>query len=223
MRDFDYHIKTLNTTLLEHLPEKISPSWILVNSPSAYRHIVKYVRDDYDYIDWDRVTSGLDREFQKRWMQNRQKQVILYEKQSEVDVLLTKYKSKLYTFICNYAKEDRVIQDKLMIGLVRLGQKGNILAQNEIVKWTNYIIDDWIDKYPQICKWKGYRDEVDDKVKCCIRCYRYTGSFLGYLFRTLEFSARGKPMTYSLDDKFADGEKTRIDYIVINEKSYNDM
>jgi hypothetical protein len=138
----------------------------------------------------------------------------LYEKQDEVDVILTRYKDRLYTFICSSTKEDKMMQNRMLVSLVRIGQRGNISAQQEVIKWVTYIVDDWIDKYPQIYKWRGYKDEVDERIKGCIRCYRYTGSFLGYLFRTLEFSARGKPPICSLDDKFLDGNTTRIDYIV---------
>ncbi len=68
-------------------------------------------------------------------------------------------------------------------------------------------------------KWRGYTDDVEDKIKGCIRCYRYTGSFLGYLYKTLEYSGRGivSVQKYSLDDPVLDGKRTRIDYIVVEE------
>jgi hypothetical protein len=97
---------------------------------------------------------------------------------------------------------------------VRVAQRGNILAQKEAVKWVTYIVDDWIEKYWQICRWKGYTDEIEEKIEGCVRRYRYTGSFIGYLFKTLEYSARGKPPQYSLDDSVLDGAKTRIDFII---------
>jgi hypothetical protein len=63
-------------------------------------------------------------------------------------------------------------------------------------------------------RWKGYADEVEDKIKGCAKRYRYTGSFLGYLFKTLEYSARGKPPLVSFDDKIFDGKKTRGEYML---------
>ena len=206
-------IKNLNQILEEKQPSKFSPTWILENNPQVYHYIWKNIRTETNEIDWDKITSSLDRSFQRKWIRYRHKQSKPYEKQSEVDLILTKYKDKLYMFICTLKKEDRIFQDRMIVSLVRLGQKGNILAQQEVIRWVSYIVDDWIDRYPQIYKWKGYRDEVDDKIRSCIRCYRYTGSFLGYLFRTLEYSARGKPPIYSLDDKMFDGTKTRIDFI----------
>lgn len=220
--NFETAIKTLNSKLSEKEPATFSASWILTNTPSIYRYIYKNIRNDTGGIDWDTVTCHLDRLFQKRWVRYRYRQAKSYEKQSEIDLILAKYKDKLYTFICSATKEDRIIQDKLVITLVRLGQNGNTLAQQELIRWVTYTINDWIDKYPQICKWRGYRDELEEKIKSCIRCYRYTGSFLGYLFRTLEYSARGKPPLVSLDDKFLDGQKTRIDYVVDNE-SFSDV
>lgn len=219
--EFNSSVEILKRVLLEKNPDKISASWIYRNTPSVYRHIWKYVRLENGDIDWDRVTSRLDKSFQRKWIRYRYKKNKPYKKQEEIDVVLLKYKDNLYTFICGYTKEDRDLQNKMIIRLVRIGQRGNILAQEEIIKWVNYIVDDWIDKYPQICKWKGYRDEVEDKILSCIRCYRYTGSFLGYLFRTLEYSARGKPPLCSLDDSFLDGKTTRIDYIITENSDNN--
>lgn len=105
----------------------------------------------------------------------------------------------------------------MVIRLVRIGQRGNVCAQEELVQWVTYITDDWIDRYLQIYRWKGYEDEVSDKIRACIRCYRCTGSFLGYLFKTHEYSARGKPPLVSLNDKILDGNKTRIEYVRIEE------
>ena len=66
-------------------------------------------------------------------------------------------------------------------------------------------------------RWKGYTDEIEDKIKNCIRLYRDTGSFLGYLFKTLEYSARGKPPLVSLNDLMFDGSKTREEFAVVQE------
>jgi len=159
----------------------------------------------------------LPRPFQKRWIKYKKKNVKLYERQSEVDIILIKYKDKLYTFFTPANKRDKKIQHRMIISLVRIGQKGNICAQQELIKWITFITDDWIDRYPQMYRWKGYTDEVKDKIKNCIRLYRYTGSFLGYLFKTLEYSARGKPPLVSLNDLMFDGSKTREEFAVVQE------
>lgn len=214
---FDDIIKAINFTLLEKQPLKFSPSWILKNNPCAYRYIWKNIRTETNEIDWDTVTSNLNRSFQKRWTRYRHKQIIKYKDQDELNLVLNKYKDKLYTFLTITTEKDKHIQDRMVISLVRLGQKGNICAQEELIKWVTFITDDWIDRYPQMYKWKGYTDEVPDKIRGCIRCYRYTGSFLGYLFKTLEYSVRGKPPLVSLNDKLFDGSKTLEEYAKVEE------
>ncbi|MBI5140406.1 MAG: hypothetical protein HZA94_03110 [Candidatus Vogelbacteria bacterium] len=99
--------------------------------------------------------------------------------------------------------------------MVRISQKGNILAEKELNQWLQYIVDDWIDRYYPLFKWKGYTDDVKDKIRNCIRCYKYTGSFLGYLYKTLEYSARGiRPLqAWSLDDLVGENGATKIDFV----------
>lgn len=135
--------------------------------------------------------------------------------QFEVEVILTKYKDKLYTFVASIETNDRDIRNKIVIALVRTAQKGNILAQEELIKWLRYVIDDWVEKYYPLFKWKGYGDEIDDKIKSCIRGYKYSGSFMGYLFRTLQYSARGmRPLqAWSLDDPVGEDGATKIDFV----------
>ncbi len=214
--DFERAIKILNDTLSEKNPSKISSSWILQNAPRVYRYINKNIRTENDDIDWDKVTSSLDRSFCKRWLRYHQKSIKIYEKQSEVDIILSKYKDRLYTFIAYANEDDRKMQSRMLISLVRLSQKGNVCAEQEVVKWITYITDDWIDRYPQMYRWRGYADEVDGHIKGCVRRYRYTGSFLGYLFKTLEYSVRGKPPLVSLNDNIF-GDKTREEYAKVEE------
>jgi hypothetical protein len=146
----------------------------------------------------------------------RQKSIRVYENQSEVDIILSKYKDRLYTFIAYATEDDKKMQSRMLISLVRLCQKGNVCAEQEVVKWITYITDDWIDRYPQMYRWRGYTDEVDGHIKGCVRRYRYTGSFLGYLFKTLEYSVRGKPPLVSLNDNIF-GDKTREEYAKVEE------
>jgi hypothetical protein len=216
-KDLTLVINELNTLIIKRRPEQLSSSWIYYNAPKIYQYIWKYVRTENNEVDWDYVTRKIDKSFAKKWVRYRYKNPKLYENKPEVDLVLEKYKDKLYTFLGLATDDDRKIQDRIVIRLVRLGQRGNISAQKELISWVTHITNDWIDRYPQMYKWQGYSDEVEDKIKACIRCYRYTGSFLGYLFKTLEYSARGKPPVVSLDDKMFDGESTRIDYVVVEE------
>lgn len=211
--NFDLAIKVLNQKLEEMEPEVLSSSWIYFKAPAVYHFVRNNFRTENNLIDWDIVTRSIHRTYAKRWTRYRYKQARLYERPSEVDAILERYRDKLYTFFAPASESDKQIQDRIIIRLVRIGQRGNVCAQEELVRWVTFVTDDWIDRYPQMYRWKGYEDEVPDKIRSCIRCYRYTGSFLGYLFKTLEYSARGKPPLVSLDDKILDGNKTRIEYV----------
>ena len=217
MKNFNTAIKILNRLLKEEQPKTFSSFWIYKNSQPAYNYFRLNYKTENGDIDWDMVTQALPRLFQKRWMRYKRKNVKFYERQSEVDVILDKYRDKLYTFFSQMNEGDKKMQHKMIISLVRMGQKGNICAQQELIKWVTFITDDWIDRYPQMYRWKGYAAEIEEKIKNCIRLYRYTGSFLGYLFKTLEYSARGKPPLVSLNDVMFDGSKTREEYAVVQE------
>ena len=144
-----------------------------------------------------------------------------YENQIEVDRIIHKHKDHLYTFMTSIDEKDRLIRNRIIIAFVRIAQKGNVLAEREIIIWVTYVVDDWVERYWQIRRWNGYTDEIEDKIRGCIRRYRYTGSFLGYLFKTLEYSARGiAPLQkYSLDDPVFDGDETRVNYVIHDQQS----
>jgi hypothetical protein len=214
--EFGIAIKNLNQLLKEKKPVKFDSSWIETNATQIHAYICKNIRTENNDVDWDKVTSFLDRPFQRRWMWPNQKNRENYNCRLEVEAILNKQKDKLYAIIAPLNDDDKLIQHWLIINLVRIGQRGNLSAQEEIIKWLTFIVYDWIDIYPQIRRWKGHSDEIEDRIKGCIRCYRYTGSFLNYLFRTLEYSARGKPPLCSLDEPSRYGKKTRIDFLIIN-------
>ena len=50
---------------------------------------------------------------------------------------------------------------------------------------------------------KGYDDMIQERIEGCIRRYRYSGSFIGYLFKTLEYAGRGlRPIVASFTGRF---------------------
>ncbi len=214
--EFNYAIQKLNELLREKKPDEFNGSWIKTNAASIHSYFCENIKTENGDVDWDRVTSYLERRFQRRWIEVIPKLNDPYENRSEVDLVLAKYSDKLYTFLVPMDEDDKRIQHLMIIGLVRIGQKGNVVAQDELIKWIKYITDDWIDKYSEMKRWKGYSDEVEITIKNCVRLYRYTGSFLNYLFRTLEYSARGKPPVFSLDKPILNGKRTRIDYVLTN-------
>jgi hypothetical protein len=211
--DFDQAIDILNTLLVKEEPVTFRTSWIIVRAPQVYRFIHKNIRTENNEIDWDTVTKALDRSFQKRWRGRRRQPKKLYENRDEVDLILNKYREKIYTFIASSDEKDRNIRDRIIVSLVRLAQKGNIIAKQEAVALMRYTADDWIEKYYVLSRWPGYEELLQEQLEACIRRYRFTGSFMGYVFRTLQYVGRGLRSTSSLDKEIFPG-KTLGDSVV---------
>jgi len=216
--DFDSSVKTINSLLNKKRPHTFNSSWIREYAPHVYRFIQKHIRRECGGIDWDSITRALNRKFQKRWITSRRNRTKLYRSKAEVDSILQKYNGKLYTFLTPADKDNNSIRDIISIALVRIAQKGNVTARQEIIKLVRFTIDEWIENCPKISRWKGYEYLIPKRIEGCVRCYRYSGSFMGYLFKTLEYAGRGlKPIiAYSLDDSIYSGEKRRIDRIARN-------
>jgi hypothetical protein len=200
--NFESVIETMDNLLAEKQPLTFNRSWIRTNVPSIYRFIQKEIRVENGGIDWDRFTRALSPKFQKHWVGSLRKKAKPYRNKTEVDNVLQKYSGKLYTFITSEDKNDEYMRDIISIVLVRIAQKGNFLAKQEIIKLMSFTIDEWINKNPKLSYWRGYDQLIQARLECCIRCYRYSGSFTRYVFKTLEYAARGLTplIAYSLDD-----------------------
>ena len=110
---------------------------------------------------------------------------------------------KMYVFIAPLDKTDTRIADMIGISFVWLAQQGNRLARQELCDLIRFTVDTWIERHETIARWRGHEEELQDQIEACIRRYRYTGSFLTYLFRTLDCAARGivPYQAYSLDHR----------------------
>lgn len=203
--DFDQAIRILNNLLRKEEPLTFNTSWVIARAPAVYRYIHKHVRTDNDDIDWDTVTHALDKSFQSRWKGRRHGPKKQYENQVEVDAVLKKLGDKMYIYIAAQGDEDRALRDRITVLFVRLAQKGNILAQQQVVMLVRCTVDDWIEKYFMLNRWSSYGEEIDDKIAGCVQRYRYTGSFFGYVFKTLYYSARYLHYVYSLDKEVFPG------------------
>jgi len=214
--NFREAVRILNKLLKTKQPKTFSSSWILINAPGVYNYVRLNFRTENNDINWDKLTRSLNRKFLKRWNRYRRKPVKLYENQEEINRILNKHKKKLYVFISPMTDADKRLREYIIIAFVRIAQKGNILAQHELAKWLTFIIDDWIERYYYLRRWKGYSDLIQERIQSCIRCYRYTGSFMGYLYKTFEYSGRGICFLqkFSFDDPVFDGDERRIDYFV---------
>jgi hypothetical protein len=128
---------------------------------------------------------------------------------------LKEHRAKLYVFLAQNDPADFCIREIISVRLVRLAQHGNMSATHKIVRLIGYTIEDWIDRHPFLSRWREHGAEVQNNLERCIRRYRYSGSFLCYVFRTLEYAARGmKPLqARSLDEPIFDGALSRIETI----------
>jgi len=216
--DFDSAIKTINKLLRKKQPNTFNSSWIRGYAPHIYRFFQKNIRRESGGIDWDRITRALSRKFCRRWITSRRNGTKLYRSKAEVKIILRKYDGKLYTFLTPDDKDNNSIRDIISVALVRIAQKGNVTAKREIIKLVKFTIDEWIEHNPKISRWKGYEYLIQERIEGCVRCYRYSGSFMGYLFKTLEYAGRGlRPIVvHSLDDSPYPGGRKRIDKIAQN-------
>jgi hypothetical protein len=216
--DFDSAIKTINKLLRKKQPHTFNSSWIREHAPHIYRFFQKNVRRESGGIDWDKITRALDRKFPRKWIMSRRNGTKLYRSETEVNIILHKYNDKLYTFLTPADKDNDSIRDIISIALVRIAQKGNVTARQEIIKLLRLTIDEWIEHNPRISRWKGYEYLLQKNIEDCIRRYRYSGSFMGYLFKTLEYAGRGlRPIiVHSLDDSPYPRGRRRIDTIAQN-------
>ena len=211
--NLEFVIEILNSSLIIREPKIFNSSWIHYHAPCCYHYIWKYVRTDLGDIDWDRVISALERRFQKRWIRRRPKRVKQYRNSREVAIVIKRYLPKLYVFLAHINEEDKALRNTISITLVRVAQKGNIKARDKLIELLRYQVDQWIEHCYVQKVWQGYTDDITKTIEQCIRCYRFTGSFMGYLYKTLEYKGRGlRPFyPYSLDDYIPNTTKKRID------------
>jgi len=213
-------LKNLNRSISKRKPTTFNQSWVRNCVRKSYDFIVQNIMTESGDTDWDKVVSNLDHDYQKLWMKGvrRNKKVVLYKDASEVDAILTKYKKKLYTFLAQADKEDKKTCNEICIRLVRTAQKGNLLAKERALNYIKQLVSCWIDT-EYFKHWCGYDDLLETNIDRCIRCYRYSGSFIVYLRRTLEYSGRGirSIEAYSLDEQDSLTDRKKSDNLVYDE------
>lgn len=195
-------VAELNRLLQQNTPSTFNSTWIIKHAPRCYSIIRRQVRSEVGGIDWDRITRGLEPKVQRLWAPRRKRDSTSYRDRKEIDLILNKHRSKLYVFVAPVDPADLQTRDTIAIALVRVAQAGNLLARAELVDALRYTIDEWLDNYWYMSRWRGYEDQMKEQVEGCIRRYRYSGSFLRYVFRTLECAGRG---IRSLSDCSLDG------------------
>jgi len=210
-------IKNINRSLIKKQPLSFSPVWIKYRCKISYKFIVDAVKDEWGKPDWDLIVSKLERCNQKLWLKGvKRKKIELYKNKNELDVILNKYNNKLYTFLTCKDKEDKIVCNLISIKLIRVSQRGNLLAKEKALNLLNYLVDQWIEYDRSLFNWKGYNELIIEHIEACIRRFRYAGSFLGYLYRTLEYAGRGLRSlnVFSLDDYSPITEKRRSESLI---------
>jgi hypothetical protein len=177
--NFDKGIKKLHQLLKKYQPQTFDSSWILKHNSALYTFIRTNIRNEVGDEDWDSVTKALPRKFQKLWQfhpKTRRKFGESYSNPVEVQIILKKYRSKLYTFLALSDENDKYIREAISIAFVRIAQKGNLQARRKLIKLLRYTVDEWIENSPRLRSWCGYGDYVNEKIESCIRCYHCYGS-----------------------------------------------
>ena len=111
-------------------------------------------------------------------VKNEEEPVPEYEDRTEVRTILRKYHRQNVRIHRSIGKHDRRTRDVIGISFVRLARQGNLLAQQELLGFLKFTIDNWIERYSFLARWQGHEDEIQNQLEACIRRYRYTGSFM---------------------------------------------
>jgi hypothetical protein len=210
-------VRNINRSLSKKRPIFFSPMWIKYRCKASYRFIINNLKTESGEPDWDLIVSSLERANQKLWLKGKKKVAsVSYADKVELDKILDKYNNKLYTFLSAKDRDDKIACDWISIRLVRLSQKGNVLAKNKLKRLLSHLIDGWIEYDRSMFVWKGYGELIVEHIEVCIRRFRYAGSFLGYLYRTLQCSGLGLvPLEkFSLDDISPVTKKRKIDSFI---------
>jgi len=224
--DFNKAVKNINRALYRKKPESIDNLWVKRNCRTTYFFVEENIKTELGETDWDRIISGLDRPHQRLWMRGvkmSKRSVESYEDRCEVDMVMKKYKYKLYTFFAQENEEDKRICDLISIRLVRTAQKGNHLARDKAVELAGYLVSNWLETDARVFRWRGYNELIRKTVEDCIRRYRYTGSFIGYLHKTLEYTGRGllPGEVLCLDETSPITKRKKIDSVIHDSHSGN--
>jgi hypothetical protein len=210
-------ICNINRSINKKKPKAFNDQWIKNRCKISYQFIVENIKTEFDEPDWDLIVSKLERHNQKLWMKKiKRSEVVVYQNKKELNLILNNHKNKLYTFFGQLNKEDREICDLISIKLVRLSQKGNLSAKKKTLELCSSLVEQWIEYDKSLYSWKGYNELAIEHIEACIRRFRYVGSFLGYLHRTLQYSGLGLvPLEkFSLDDFSPVTEKRIVETFV---------
>jgi hypothetical protein len=84
------------------------------------------------------------------------------------------------------------------------------------------LVDQWMKLHDFMSPWRYHNESLHKTIAGCIRRYRYTGSFLRYLFRSLEYKSRKLPpmRILSLEDSSQFTGRSRLDFVVLDAETH---
>lgn len=204
--DFDQAIERLTRSLQRWKPCRFNRHWVDLHEPKVYKFINKNIRMERGITDWERVIRKLDRSLQALWLDEPVASLLPYSDPSEVEIALKKYKKywkKRSALFTSERRENDTVRNLICVTLVRLAQRGNVAAEEELIDLLIPLLRDWMNRYPCLWWWQWYPEQLRETCQYCIYRYRYTGMFLGYLHNKLQFSARDLPKLQFLEELHA--------------------
>ncbi|MCP4050436.1 MAG: hypothetical protein GY730_07000 [bacterium] len=215
---FEKAIRELDELILKKRPTYIQAVWIKQHAPHCYWHIINNYRMPFGTVNWDKVTRALNKEHQKLWKPRYRKTKKVYFCSKKLKKALNIYNKNLYLFFIIPTKQESRCMDCICITLVRLVQRGNLAAKKKLEELLYFTVENWIETIYSLKIWQGYEAELREHIEKCIHRFRYAGSFLGYLFKTLIYVGRGliPRFVYSLDDFVQTTNLRHIDLVCKN-------
>lgn len=193
--DFEEVIEHLTRALEKWNPVRFNRYWVFWYEREVYKFVTRNIKTELRKPDWDRVIHKLDHSFQVRWHDERIVNLLPYSDPRVVERLIMKYGGRHYVsfMYVNGEEEDNDVRNHISVTLVRLAQRGNVAAEEELMNFLSLITGDWIYRDLQLWRWQRFPELLREKCKYCIYHYRYTGTFLGYLYTKLKYSALSLP------------------------------
>lgn len=199
--NFESAISTMNNLLAAKQPQTFNRAWVRVNAPCVYRFIQKEISIERNGIDWDRLTRALNPGFKSNGLD-------LFERRlNRIGI-----KQRSILFFNDTAANSIPLPQRIKMTNIYGTSSASLsceLFKREIFQPSWSLWDCWAlrsmtgsKKNSKLFGWRGYDPLIQTRLDCCIRCYRYSGSFMRYVFKTFEYAARGLKslIAYSLDD-----------------------
>jgi len=83
----------------------------------------------------------MDPVYHRRWKPRGRSKPASYTNADEFNLVLNRYREKLYVFVAPADAYDRRTRDMISIALVRVARNGNILAKQELMELVGHTID----------------------------------------------------------------------------------